>query len=421
VYEPESEPDLRDWLSESQSTIARGNGRAYGDAALNPDCTILTRRFNRFIAFDEESGLLTCEAGILLSEILKIFVPRGWFVPVTPGTKHVTVGGMVAADVHGKNHVSAGSFARHVAWIDLMIADGTIVRCAPDQNSDLFEATPGGMGLTGIIVRVAFTLVRIETDILTQHSRTTSDLAEAIEILEASSAAYSVAWVDCLARGQSMGRSVVLLADHARHTDLPEGKLTSIRRRSHTIRIPFGLPGFALNRLTVSAFNSRYYANASQGRKLVPIDRFFYPLDRVEGWNRLYGRRGFVQYQFALPASTSREGMSDILKRIAKYETAPFLAVLKRFGEGRGMLSFPIAGYTLALDFPATGRTFDLLRALDAVVAHHGGRIYLAKDVRSDRNDILEGYPGLAAFSAVRASVDPRSKMSSLLSRRLGL
>ena len=422
VFEPTSEPNLRGGLRDIPSIIARGNGRAYGDAALNPEGTILTRRFNRFIAFDETSGLLACEAGILLSEVLEVFVPRGWFVPVTPGTKHVTVGGMVAADVHGKNHHHAGSFARYVCWIDVMIADGTTVRCSSSQNAELFEATLGGMGLTGIILRVAFTLVRIETEFVVQHAIATSSLAEAIEVMQAHvGAAYSVAWIDCLARGKRMGRSVVMLADHARRADLPEGDQKSLRPRSRTISIPIDLPAFALNRLTVSVFNRLYFTRASSRPKLVPIARFFYPLDRVEGWNRIYGKRGFVQYQFVLPASTSLVGMNEVFKRMAEHGTAPFLAVLKRFGAGRGMLSFPIEGYTLALDFPATAQTFDLLRDLDPVVSDHGGRIYLAKDARSDSKHILTQYPGLADFAEVRAKVDPQGRVSSLLSRRLGL
>jgi FAD/FMN-containing dehydrogenase len=409
-------------LKDSGSTIARGNGRAYGDAALNPEGTILTRRFNRFINFNQASGLLVCEAGTLLSDILSVFTPRGWFVPVTPGTKHVTIGGMVAADVHGKNHCHAGSFARHVSWIEVMIADGSIVRCSPVEHTELFEATLGGMGLTGVILRVAFTLIPIETEFMIQKTTRTSSLAAAIEILEAhGEATYSVAWVDCFARGHQMGRSVVTLADHASNAEHSEVHQPSPRPRSRTLSVPFNLPSSTLNRLTVSAFNAVYFALAPQGRRLVPIDRFFYPLDSLDGWNRMYGKRGFLQYQFVLPLEARLAGMTDIMRRMAEHGTSPFLAVLKRFGRGRGMLSFPIEGYTLALDFPATARTFDLLLSLDPIVADYGGRVYFAKDARTNRKYILSSYPDLAAFSAVRASVDPQGKMSSLLSRRLGL
>lgn len=424
VIEPRDCADVFEAVDRRGSLIARGNGRSYGDAALNHNRTILMGRLDRLISFDVETGILACEAGILLSDILSVFVPRGWFVRVTPGTKFVSVGGMIASDVHGKNHHGAGSFGRHLVWLDLMTADGRTLRCSREENAELFAATIGGMGLTGVILRAAFPLMPIETDLMAERTLKVANLDAAMDAIEAhSSSPYSVAWIDCLAAGKSLGRSLVFLADHVRQADLPVARngASFVSARRISLNVPFSFPKFALSKRSVEAFNLLYYQRAKSGTRLAPLDQYFYPLDSLQNWNRLYGRDGFVQYQFVLPRASSRVGMNAILARIAEQGTGSFLAVLKLLGPQDGFLSFPMDGYTLAVDFPATVPTFNLLTELDAMVSDYGGRIYLAKDSRSGVDIMKRGYPLLPAFASIRDGVDPDRRFASLQSRRLGL
>lgn len=403
------------------SLIARGNGRSYGDAALNRQATLSLLPSDRLLAFDPSTGVLTCEAGLLLADLLAIFVPQGWFIPVTPGTKYVTIGGMIAADVHGKNHHGAGSFGDYVLWLDLTGADGVPRRCSPDEHSDLFAATLGGMGLTGVITAASIRLIPIETAYIRQETRRAPDLDTVMRLFEANRAAtYSVAWIDCLARGKFLGRSVLYLGEHAIRAEvaglnplhLPPRKLK---------RLPIDLPPFGLNRFSVGAFNALYYGRAQEGSALVDYDTYFYPLDALLEWNRLYGRPGFLQYQCVLPLADGGAGLRRILERVAKAGQASFLAVLKLFGEGSGRpLSFPMAGYTLALDFPANPATLSLALALDGIVGEHGGRLYLAKDSRAGVAT-LAGYPDADRFRALRRDSGAHRVFSSLLSERLGL
>ncbi len=414
------EDEVRAALSSGRSWIARGNGRSYGDPALNRDGVLDMTSSARFLAFDPESGLLACEAGVLLSEVLAVFTPRGWFPPVTPGTKFVSLGGMVACDVHGKNHHLAGSFSRHIAWLDLMLADGQVVRCGPDQEAELFWATCGGMGLTGVILRLAFQMIRIETPLIRQTTIAAPDLDAAMEAFEANFAAtYSVAWIDCLASGARQGRSLVHIGEHARADEVGAAGAQPPRAKKPK-RVPIDFPGVALNRFSVTAFNALYYARGKPGTHLAAIDPYFYPLDGLLEWNRIYGSGGFMQHQAVLPLESSREGLKVMLTRIAASGAGSFLAVLKRMGAGAGPLSFPMEGYTLALDFAATPKNMSLLNDLDAIVADHGGRLYFAKDSRSGAS-ALRGYPELAAFRAVRDRVDPERRFRSLQSERLGL
>ncbi|MFO1147006.1 MAG: FAD-binding oxidoreductase [Alsobacter sp.] len=423
VAEPRDEAGVRAALEGFGHVIARGNGRSYGDSALGRRGTVVMRGLERLIDFDEESGLLTCEAGTLLSDIVSVFLPRGWFVPVTPGTRFVTVGGMIAADVHGKNHHVAGSFGRHVAWLDLMLADGRVVRCSSQENRDLFAATLGGMGLTGLILRAAFPLMRVETPFIKQETHKAANLAEAMEIFEATaSSTYSVAWIDCVARGDRLGRSLVLLGEHLTRAeapaDLPIPPAIAARPR---FSVPLDFPGIALNRWSVRAFNHFHYRRGRPGTAIVPLEPYFYPLDAIGGWNRIYGRRGFLQYQFVLPKPASREGMARILRRIADHGSASFLAVLKLFGPQDGLLSFPMEGYTLALDLPASIANLNLLQELDAMVEDYGGRLYLAKDARTSPASLRRGYPALSRFLEVRNRVDPGHRFRSVQSERLAL
>lgn len=425
LWQPGTAEALHATLAPLPSSIARGNGRSYGDASLNPDATIDMRRLDRLIGFDDATGELVCEAGVLLSDIIDAFVPRGWFVPVTPGTRRVTVGGMIASDVHGKNHHGAGSFCDHLLWLELDPGDGRVLRCSADENADLFAATCGGMGLTGMIVRAAFRMVAIETAWMRQRTVRARDLDEAMALFEQSHAwTYSVAWIDCLARGRDLGRSAILLAEHA-----SLGELDASRRAAPLARpprksraVPIDLPGFTLSGFNVAAFNRLYYAMQRPGEALVALDPYFYPLDALSDWNRIYGRRGFVQYQCVLPLAESERGLARLLETIAAAGSGSFLAVLKRLGpQSFGLLSFPMPGYTLALDFPATPANLALLERLDAITADHGGRIYLTKDARLSPAMLARGYPQLQEFRGLRAHYGLDRRFSSLLSQRLGL
>jgi decaprenylphospho-beta-D-ribofuranose 2-oxidase len=405
--------------------IARGNGRAYGDPALNSHATLSMLRSDRILDFDAESGRLTCEAGLLLEDLLRIFLPRGWFVPVTPGTKYVTIGGMIAADVHGKNHHRAGSFGRYVESLDLALADGRVLRCSAQENSELLAATCGGMGLTGVILAATFRLMRVRTGFIREETLRAGHLAEAMALFEESQEwTHTVAWIDCLTGGAALGRSLIYRGEHALPDELPavaaRNPLAVAAKRQ--IRVPFYLPGFILNRWTVRAFNELYHRRNRPRTAIVDCDTFFYPLDSIADWNRIYGRGGFLQYQCVLPKAASAAGITLLLQRIAQSGQGSFLAVLKLFGaQENGLLSFPMEGYALALDFMVSPANLALLAELDAIVADHGGRLYLAKDARTSAAMIRRGYPRLDAFRDIRRRIDPTVKFSSLQSERLGL
>jgi FAD/FMN-containing dehydrogenase len=402
------------------SLIARGNGRAYGDAALNQHATLSMLGCGGITAFDAASGRVTCAAGTLLAELIAAVLPRGWFVPVTPGTRFVTIGGMLAADVHGKNHHVAGSFADHVEAFELALADGRVLTCTPDgEHAALFAATRGGMGLTGVILGVTFRLIAVESEFIRQETVRAASLEQAMALFEARrEATYSVAWIDCLSSGAALGRALVYFGEHARAGELPAG-LRPPRRRIR--RVPVDFPGWVLNRFSVAAFNELYFRAARPGQALVHYESYFYPLDALLRWNRIYGRAGFVQYQCVLPKAASAAGLAALLGRVARSGVGSFLSVLKLLGAQQGVLSFPLEGYTLTLDFPATAKTFALLAELDAVVADHGGRLYLAKDARMDACLFRRGYPRLAEFAALRARLGAAEKFASAQSRRLGI
>jgi FAD/FMN-containing dehydrogenase len=411
----------RQALAGRPSLIARGNGRAYGDAALSRHAVLCTLPSNRILAFDPIDGRITCEAGLLLADLLEFCVPHGFFPPVTPGTRYVTIGGMVAADVHGKNHHGAGSFGHHVEHMLILTADGQVRTASRTENPELFFATIGGMGLTGIALEITFRLLPIETAMIRQETRRAADLDAVLESFEQTAHwTYSVAWIDCLARGASMGRSLLFVGEHATAIEAPADALELPAGRQ--LRVPFDLPGFVLNGFTVRAFNALYYARGRPGTRIVSCLPYFYPLDALLDWNRIYGPAGFVQYQCVIPKPAGRAGLALLLERIAHAGLGSFLAVLKLFGaEKSGPLSFPMQGYTLALDFPARPAAFNLMLELDAVVADHGGRIYLAKDARAGAALLRRGYPELDSFMTVREAVDPNRKFASLQSERLGL
>ena len=421
------QPDLPYLLHGAPTLIARGNGRSYGDAAVNADLTLSMLGTNRILAFDDETGLLTCEAGVLLDDILRSFVPRGWFPPVVPGTRFVTVGGLIAADVHGKNHHHAGTFGAHVESLTLAVASGEVLECSRTANADLLRATIGGMGLTGVILSATFRLVPIETAYVLQEVLPAGDLDEAMALFEASRDwPYSVAWIDTLARGRALGRALVLRGRPLVRRDLPARLARDPLRTAPAgaLTVPCDAPNMLLNRVSIGVFNALYYqlGRARGAARPVHFEPFFFPLDRIGAWNRLYGRNGFVQYQCVLPKHESR-GVAALLERIAGAGQSSFLAVLKLLGPGRaGMLSFPMEGYTLALDFPLRDGTLELLDALDAVTHAHGGRVYLAKDACCTPERVRRGYPEWEAFSAVRATAAGSApRFTSSLSRRLAL
>ncbi len=418
VSNPRSEDDLRALVTKG-SLIARGNGRAYGDCAQNRAATVDMRRFNRMLAFDPVMGQLVVEAGVLLKDIIDSFLPRGWFPPVTPGTKFVTVGGMVAADVHGKNHHRDGSFGAFIDWLDVLGSDGEVRRCSTEDEAELFGWTIGGMGLTGVILRAAFRLRRIESGWIRQMTLPAPDLDTAMRLFdENEGATYSVAWIDCLTSGRGLGRSAIMLGEHARADELPPSRRSAPfdtpRRKMRAV--PMDAPPALLNRLTVKAFNAAYYRRQMmrKGPQLVDWDSYFYPLDALADWNRIYGARGFMQFQCVLPLDSARPGLTELLKTVSQSGQGSFLAVLKRMGAGReGCFSFPLDGYTLALDFPVSQRTLGLMTRLDAVVLAHGGRFYLAKDSRMSARTLRLSDERTSDFIAMRQALSASSFQSS--------
>ncbi len=425
LREREALPGL---LAGHDTALARGNGRSYGDAALNPELTLSMLAMDRMLAFDAKTGLLTCEAGVMLADVLATFVPRGWFPPVVPGTKFVTVGGMIAADVHGKNHHRDGTFGAHVESLMLATANGDVQPCSRAENADLFRATLGGMGLTGVILAASFRLKPIATAFVMAETLAVRDLDETMAVFEASRDwPYSVAWLDCLARGAKLGRSLITRGTFMARRALPSQLASNPSRLPPVSKfsVPMDAPSVLLNRASISRFNELYYrwGRVRSGGRPVHFDPFFFPLDRIEAWNRLYGRRGFVQYQCVLPKAKSPTGIAALLERIAASGQGPFLTVLKLFGPaGEGLMSFPMEGYTLALDFPIRGGTLALLDGLDAITHAHGGRVYLAKDACCAPERVRQGYPQRDAFKAVRAeAVGETPRFASALSRRLAL
>lgn len=423
VTRPRAWRDLEGMVQGDGTLIARGNGRAYGDAAVNRTRTVSMLGMDRMQAFDAATGSLTCESGVLLSSIMETFVPRGWMPFVVPGTAHVTVGGMVAADVHGKNHHRDGSFGAHVESLCVLTGHGETVRCSLTENADLFHATVGGMGLTGVIRSATFRMQRIRTGWVGVETLVADDLEEAMELFEASREhAYSVAWIDCMTRGAKLGRSL-LYRGTPLEGDVPRGEAREWRSPRYTPTVVFDAPTALLNGTTASLFNALYFAAGRRrmGSRPTALGAFFFPLDRVAAWNRLYGRRGFAQYQCVLPKSESKRGVRALLGRVADSRSGSFLAVLKLLGDqGMGHLSFPMEGYTLALDVPIRPGTAELLEALDDITQSHGGRVYLAKDAFCRPERMRRGYPALDRFAAVREATGGRT-FASALSERLGL
>lgn len=419
------EQEAQEFLNKTRGAgvIPRGNGRCYGDASL-AETTLTTLKYDRIISFDRDHGILECESGITLDAILEFIVPLGWYLPVSPGTKYITLGGAVGSNIHGKNHHIDGTFCNHVLDLDILIASGEVYSCSAERNPDLFEATCGGMGLTGLILRVRFLLKKIETSFIKQKQVKASNLSEILELFEQyKHFPYSMAWIDCLKKGSHYGRSIMMMGENARMEDLNPGQRTlalKVHSRNH-LNFRMNIPSFALNYYTIKTFNFLYY-HKNLGREInniVHYDPFFYPLDSILNWNRAYGKKGVIQYQFVLPKQSSEKGLVDILHRINKKGLGSFLAVLKLFGPQKSLISFPMEGYTLALDFPVRDNLLPFLDELDRVVLDYGGRLYLTKDARMKPEVFWSGYPNAPRFQEIIRKYNPEFRFRSLLSDRL--
>jgi FAD/FMN-containing dehydrogenase len=387
------------------SVLPYGNGRSYGDSCLNLGAALApTRSLDHFISFDRESGVVICEAGTLLDEILHVTLPLGWFVPVTPGTRFVTLGGAIANDVHGKNHHGAGTFGRHVLRFELLRSDGSRLICSPTENREWFEATVGGLGLTGIITWVSLQMravagpnMQVETIRFANFDEFLQLQAESDQDFE-----YTVSWVDCLSKGRQLGRGLLQRANHVAD-DSP-----SQAAQSRELDVPVAPPFSLINSASLRIFNTLYYHRPVARHQVQRFDGFFYPLDGINNWNRLYGPRGMYQYQCVIPSEAGREATAALLTTISSSGQGSFLAVLKTFGplSSPGMLSFPREGVTLALDFPNRGAALEsLFVELDAIVSGAGGRLYPAKDGRMPGRMFREGFPRWQEFTRY---IDPR-------------
>lgn len=426
LVEPETPSDVAQKLDRA-STIARGLGRSYGDAALNTNAQVLgLAHVDRYLAFDASTGTLTCEAGVSLARIIQDFAPRGFFPMITPGTKFVTVGGCIANDIHGKAHHAQGCFSASVDAMTVLLASGEVIRASRDENADLFWGSFGGMGLLGIVLTATIRLRKIETTYFRQKSIPVNDLEGMLAALEEQDHTfpYSVATIDVFSRGPRLGRGVLTVGDHARRDELPPALAKNALRVSGMplITVPFELPEITLNPLTMRVLNSVILAKQGHAAPYGHYEGFFYPLDILAHWNRGYGKRGFAQYQFVIPFADGLARMREILGVIMSAGELPFLNILKRFGkESGGVLSFPREGYTFAIDFPIRSNTVALLRKLDAMVLDAGGRIYLGKDSYVEASTFRAMYPEIERWLGIKAKYDPRGTFTSNLGRRVGL
>lgn len=408
------------------SAIPRGLGRSYADQATNRDGYVLNmERMNHFLSFDQENGVLVCQAGTSLEDIIEHLGPRGWFPLITPGTKFVTIGGAIANDIHGKAHHVDGSFIACVNWFTIVLADGRMVIASREENSDLFFANFGGLGLLGTILTVSINLRKISTTYFKQKAVVAKNLEEMLAAIDSADKAFtsSVAWIDSLAKGKRIGRGVLTMGNLATLDELPDSLKSYPLRigKRPKLNIPVFLPGFVLNTITVKILNSIIHWKQKSGNGFFHYDSFFYPLDAIMNWNRGYGKRGFIQYQFVIPIADGHRNITAILKAIANSGCIPFLNVLKKFGKGQGLLSFPKEGYTFAIDFPITKNLGAFTKKLDQMVLEAGGRIYLGKDAFLDEQSFKAMYPEYKEWLAIKKKYDPTNKYASDLSRRIGL
>ncbi len=411
------------WLGDSwqaregrETWLAYGQGRSYGDACLNDGgILLLTDALDRFIHFDPEQGLLRCESGVTLAQILALILPRGWFLPVTPGTKYVSIGGAIANDVHGKNHHRAGTFGCHISAFGLQRSNAEHLTCSTSENTELFSATIGGLGLTGFITWAEIKLKKIVGPHISQETRQFSNLEGFFNLSKESDQdwEYTMSWFDCTARGNKLGRGLFMRGNHSNTSD----NIRAEAIRHPRLGMPLYAPGWLLNHFSIRAFNHLYFQRPHIPDRLTHYDPFFYPLDSIAHWNRMYGRRGFLQYQCVIPTQHAQDGIAELLKVIAHNGQGSFLAVLKQFGsiKSPGILSFPRPGTTLALDFAFHGTsTLRLLDKLDLITRDTGGAVYPAKDAHMSAASFKQYFPQWETFSQY---IDPA--FSSSLWRRV--
>ena len=425
VLSPRYADDFKGYLPKD-GLIARGLGRSYGDQAMNNERYVVScTGFNNFIAFDEQQGILECQAGVSLEEIISALGPKGWLPMICPGTKFVTIGGAIANDIHGKAHHIDGSFVNCVLSFTVLLANGDIVTASRTENSDLFWATFGGLGLLGVILTAKLQLRKVETMYFRQKSVKVRNLDHMLETLDKLDHEYnySVAWIDAMATGDKLGSGVISFGNSAKLSDLPDN-LKSEPLKIHSkgkLSVPIFLPSFTLNNLTVRILNRVIAFVQNSPKQIVHYEKFFFPLDAINNWNRGYGKRGFIQYQFVIPEENGRQHLVEILEMIAASGCTPFLNVFKRMGDGQGILSFPFKGYTLAIDFPVTKKLHTFTPKLDKKVLAAGGRLYLGKDAMLDEKMFREMYPQYTEWLAIKKKYDPAGKFTSDIARRLGL
>lgn len=425
---PETRADLVDSLTNQRGRtfVGRGLGKAYGDAALNSSgLTVMTDHLDRVLAFDQESGWLHCEGGVKIADIIRIFLPRGFFPPVVPGTQFVTVAGALASDIHGKNHHVAGSFSNHVRDVHLLTGTGEITIVDSNHHSELFRATTGGMGLTGIILSLSLRLIRVASSAINVETIRVSSLDEYLDLSkENASNQYTVGWIDTMKRGRSLGRGLLFRGDHApAGVSYCQASVSRLPRRLFEAKLLRS--DMLLNRVTLGLLNSVYYRRVLRRRqhKSIGFEPYFFQLDGLTNWNQLYGNRGFYQYQFVIPHDPDLRAVRAALTEIAHSDIPSFLGVIKEMGDtSNGLLSFPISGTTIAVDFPNVGdRLHNLLERLDDLVIEAGGRVYLAKDARLNLESFRRMYPEWESWREIRDSSDPNGMFASDLGRRLGL
>ena len=416
--------ELSNYIRKSTSTfIPVGNLKSYGDCVLNKKMAKYVG--SKKIKFNKVKKTAIVSSNVLIGDLIRKTLPYGFFPPVVPGTKYVSIGGAIAADIHGKNHHIKGSFCNHVIWVDIIISDGSIVRCSKSDNEELFRMTCGGMGLTGFIIKAAIKMISIDSHHIKQKTYVANNLSDLFQLfIENQTKEYSVAWIDCTARRNRLGRGIILLGEFVKgKCEINKNKLHD----NHRFGIPFYFPDIFMNRFSISLFNSLYFYFSSLKDKqesIVSYDNYFFPLDKISNWNRFYGASGFIQYQFVLPLENSFEGLKIILNLIAKYGQASPMAVLKLLGpENDNYLSFPMQGYTLAVDFKNCPSIFPLLKNLDKIVNYYGGRIYLAKDARVSKDSFEKNYSKVNYFRNYRNVDIQKNKINfgSKQSSRLGL
>lgn len=425
MYRPEKQREIAEILrKEKHPLIARGAGKSYGDSSLNPKGVIACERLDRFLSFDAAHGIMRVQAGVTLADILHVAIPRGWILPVIPGTKFATAGGSFASNVHGKNHFKDGDFAAHVTDVLLRLPGGETAHCSAQDNSDLYWATAGGMGMTGVIEEITLKLKPIASASVRTWTRKVTSIEEMTALFREheTSADYMVGWIDHFAKGEHLGRGVFEKAEHA---NAEIGKpLSSYRIKASSLAVPRWFPGFLMNRYTMWLYNTLRFAFYSTKYRIEVKDfeSFFHPLDGIRNWNYLYGRKGFLQYQCVIPEGLhAMEQMRHILQMIQESGKFSYLAVIKYHRAHEGIMSFPIQGFSLALDFPNTTDVHALLHQVDHYLCGIGGRVYLAKDARLSPQHFEQMYAHeLPKWRKILKLVDPKGKMNSSMAQRLG-